>query len=103
MGGLIALCSALELNSTTALPRVAAAADDAPKLGFRWDALIASAAAIVLDPELATPPLQMAANVLGAMLPKMVLDGVPPSHLSRNEAAIAAYVRLGAPTSVLLC
>jgi alpha-beta hydrolase superfamily lysophospholipase len=102
MGGLIATLSALELNTDAPLPRVAAAselpvierADGSNGNGhvsWRWDALIASAPALLLDAELAPPPLKAAARVLGELQPKLVLDGVPLKHLSRSDLAIATY------------
>jgi alpha-beta hydrolase superfamily lysophospholipase len=73
MGGLVALLSALQCTpGTPQLSRVddsetASASSDS----LRWDAVVASASAVVVDPELATPPLKAAARVLGTLLPKM--------------------------------
>ena len=103
MGALIATLSALELNTDAPLPRVAAASEQpviahtgdhlgsSASVSWRWDALIASAPALLLDAELAPPPLKAAARVLGELQPKLVLDGVPLKYLSRSDQAIATY------------
>jgi alpha-beta hydrolase superfamily lysophospholipase len=89
MGGLIALLSALEVNCQLPLP---SSAQQPFATTISWQALVVSAPAIVLDPELATPPLKAAANLLGSLAPKLVLDGLPPSFISRNEQAVQTMI-----------
>lgn len=54
--------------------------------------VVLSAPCLAIDPKLATPPLKLAAKVLSSIVPKMALDSLPPSFLSRNEEAIKTYL-----------
>ena len=75
VGGLIASMAAIELG----------------RVSFPLKGLVLSSALFMMDPKLATPPLKLAARVLSAVVPKLVLAGLPSRLISRNAAAVAAY------------
>lgn len=83
MGGLIALSAACDMVNPTRSAEFAAC----PLSG-----VVLSAPCLAIDPKLATPPLKLAAKVLSSILPKMALDSLPPSFLSRNDDAVKAYL-----------
>jgi acylglycerol lipase len=83
MGGLIALSAAVR----SLQPSYSALRSSA----FRG--CILSSPCLAIDPKLATPPLKMAATVLSEVLPKLVLEGIPPETLSRNKQAVEAYTK----------
>jgi len=82
MGGLIALTVAEDL---TTAPTAAAHAD------FDLTGLILSSPCLALDPAVAIPPLKMAAKMLSGLLPKLLLDSLPSSEITRNVEAVARY------------
>lgn len=81
MGGLITLSAAL--RSTR--PEYRSLRSSA----FRG--CILSSPCLAVDPKLATAPLKVAAMVLSEVLPKLVLEGIPPEALSRNKLAVEEY------------
>jgi len=85
MGGLIALSAAQETTTPAYRTRYPGA--------IPLSGVILSAPCLAVDPALATPPLKLAARVLSAIVPKLVLAGLPPTLLSRNPEAVVAYDR----------
>jgi alpha-beta hydrolase superfamily lysophospholipase len=82
VGGLIALSAAVQALTPSYR---------AVHSSFAFRGVVLSSPCFAVDPKLATPPLKFAAKVLSAIVPKLVLKGIPASYLSRNVDAVAAY------------
>lgn len=82
VGGIVGMTAALQMLTSEFVGR---------NPNFLFEGVVLSSPCFALDPKLATPPLKFAARVLSGIMPKLVLEKLPTSYLSRNVEAVKKY------------